>query len=108
MFKESHKLSARGLKESEDWRDMSDDEWDKMLEGIDKYIDAFKERLKQMREMQEEAARKAALEAPSDRKTVAASTAALNVAANGFDGGSGAEGEEEDDYVKISGSSTNR
>ena len=96
MFKESHKLSARGLKELEDWRDMSDDEWDKMLEGIDKYIDAFKERLKQMREMQEEAARKAALEAPSDRKTVAASTAALNVAANGFDGGSGAEGEEED------------
>lgn len=96
MFKESHKLSARGLKESEDWRDMSDDEWDKMLEGVDKYIDAFKERLKQMREMQEEAARKAALEAPSDRKTVAASTAALNVAANGFDGGSGAEGEEED------------
>lgn len=67
MLEEFYKLSARELKESEDWRNMSDDEWDKMLEGIDQYIDAFKERFKQMREMQEEAARNAAHEAAFEK-----------------------------------------
>ena len=44
---------------------MSDDEWDNLLEGIDKYIDAFKERIKQLKEMQEEAVfDKAAPDAP--------------------------------------------
>ena len=85
MLEESHKLTAKELKEEKDWREMSDDEWDKMLAGIDKYIDAYKERLTEMRKMQEEAAQKAALEAESGMKAIAASSAALS-AANGFDG----------------------
>ena len=85
MLEESHKLTAQELKEEKDWRDMSDEEWDKMLEGIDKYIDAFKERLRQMKEMQEEAAQKAALEADAGNEAIAASSAAL-AAANGFEG----------------------
>lgn len=86
MLEESHKLTAQELKEEKDWREMSDEEWDKMLEGIDKYIDAFKERLRQMKEMQEEAAQKAALEADAGTEALAASSAAL-AATNGFEGG---------------------
>lgn len=92
MLEESHKLSAKELKEDKDWREMSDDEWDKMLAGIDKYIDAFKERLEEMRKIQEEAAQKAALEAESGMKAIAASSAALS-AANGFEGGASTETE---------------
>ena len=94
MLEESAKITANDLKEDKDWREMSDDEWDKMLEGIDKYIDAFKERLKQMKELQEAAAQKAALEADAGNEAIAASSAALAAAANGFDGGSHSDGEE--------------
>ena len=108
MLEESAKLTAKELKEEKDWRDMSDEEWDKMLEGIDKYIDAFKERLRQMKEMQEEAAQKAALEAEAGQESLAASAAALNAAASGFDGGTstdtkdaeGAMPTEEGDHEK--------
>ena len=93
-FRDENQLTAQELKEEKDWRDMTDEEWDKMLEGVDKYIEAYKERLRQMKEMQEEAAQKAAVEADSDMRTTAASSAALNVAANGSDGAS--EGETED------------
>lgn len=95
MLEESHKITSKDLKEEKDWRDMSDEEWDKMLEGIDKYIEAFKERLKQMKEMQEEAAQKAALEADAGNGANAASSAAL-AAASGFGGEStdSDEGEE--------------
>ena len=85
MLGESHKITSNNLKEEKDWREMSDDEWDKMLEGIDKYIEAFKERLKQMKEMQEEAAQKAALEADAGNEAIAASSAAL-AAVSGFVG----------------------
>lgn len=80
LLEESHKLTSKELKEGKDWRGMSDDEWDKMLEGIDKYIDAYRERLRIMREMQEEAIRKAAMEADPEMKASAASSAALAVA----------------------------
>lgn len=93
-FRDDNQLTAQELKEEKDWRDMTDEEWDKMLEGVDKYIEAYKERLRQMKEMQEEAAQKAAVEADSDMRTTAAASAALNVAANGSDGAS--EGETED------------
>lgn len=59
-------MTAQELKEEKDWRGMTDEEWDKMLEGVDKYIEAYKERLRQMQEMQNKAAQKAALEADSD------------------------------------------
>ena len=93
-FHDDNRLSAQELKEEKDWREMTDEEWDKMLEGVDEYIDAFKEHLSQMKEIQDEAAQKAALEADSDMRATAASAAALSAAANGFGGTS--EGETED------------
>ena len=95
LFEETHTLTAQELKEEKDWREMSDDEWDKLLEGIDKYIDAFKERIKQLKEMQDKAAQKAALEADSDMRATAASAAALSAAANGLGGTSEADAESQ-------------
>lgn len=63
---------------------MTDEEWEKMLEGVDEYIDTFKERLRQLKEMQDEAAQKATLEADSDMRVTAVSAATLSVAANGI------------------------
>lgn len=84
LVEESHKKYALGTKEKKDWRDMSGEEWDKMLGGVDAYIDAFKEKLRDMKKMQEEAVQEAGLEAEPGFKTIAASAAALAVA-NGFD-----------------------
>ena len=92
-FEEAHKISAQDLKEEKDWRDMSAEEWEKMIEGVDKYVDAFKERLREMKEMQDEAAQKAAMEAEPEMRTIAASSAALAVA-TGFDAGSSTETED--------------
>ena len=83
-FHDDNQLTAQELKEEKDWREMTDEEWDKMLEGVDEYIDAFKERLRQLKEMQDEAAQKAALEADSDMRATAASAVALSAAANGL------------------------
>ena len=94
-FRDDNQLSAQELKEEKDWRDMTDEEWDKMLEGVDKYIEAYKERLRQMQEMQNEAAQKAALEADSDMKATAASAAALSAATNGFGATSEADAESQ-------------
>ena len=94
-FHDDNRLSAQELKEEKDWREMTDEEWDKMLEGVDEYIDAFKEHLSQMKEIQDEAAQKAALEADSDMRATAASVAALSAAANGFGGTSEAEAESQ-------------
>ena len=96
-YQEAHEITAQKLREDTDWRDMTDEEWDKMLEGIDKYIDAFKERLRQMKEMQEEAAQKAALEADSDMRTTAASSAALSAAASGLGDATETEAENASD-----------
>ena len=83
-FSDVHKKNTLGTKEKKDWRDMSGEEWDKMLGGVDAYIDAFKEKLRDMKKLQEEAVREAVLEAEPGLKTIAASAAALAVA-NGFD-----------------------
>ena len=83
-FHDDNQLTAQELKEEKDWREMTDEEWEKMLEGVDEYIDAFKERLRQLKEMQDEAAQKAALEADSDMRATAASAATLSAAANGL------------------------
>ena len=66
LLEDANTLTTQEPTEEKDWREMSDDEWDKLLEGIDKYIDAFKERLRQMKEMQEDATQKTALEADSE------------------------------------------
>ena len=81
-FCDDNRLTAQEHKK--DWREMTDEEWEKMLEGVDEYIDAFKERLRQLKEMQDEAAQKAALEADSDMRATAASAATLSAAANGL------------------------
>ena len=94
-FRDDNQLSAQELKEEKDWREMTDEEWDKMLEGVDEYIDAFKERLRQLKEIQDEAAQKAALEADSGMRATAASAAALSAAANGFGGTSEADAESQ-------------
>ena len=94
-FHDDNRLTAQEFKEEKDWREMTDEEWDKMLEGVDEYIDAFKERLRQLKEIQNEAAQKAALEADSEMRAAAASAAALSVAANGFGGTSEADTESQ-------------
>lgn len=83
QYKERHKLTKDNIDET-DWRYMPDKQWDKLLEGVDNYIDDFKENLKLMKEKQEEAANKAAAQAPSSERAIAAANAALRVAANGF------------------------
>lgn len=99
-FKNANLLTAQELKADRDWREMSDEEWEKVLADVDEYIDAFKKQLKKKKEMQEEAAQKAAMEADSDMRATAASSAALGVVANGL--GCTAEGDAEDgaDYEK--------
>ena len=83
-FHDDNQLTAQELKEEKDWREMTDEEWEKMLEGVDEYIDTLKEHLRQLKEMQDEAAQKAALEADSDMRATAASAATLSAAANGL------------------------
>lgn len=93
--RDDNQLTAQKLKEEKDWREMTDEEWDEMLEGVDDYIDAFKERLRQLKEMQDEAAQKAALEADADMRATAASSAALSAAANGLGDTSEADAESQ-------------
>ena len=94
-FCDDNRLTEHELKEEKDWREMTDEEWDKMLEGVDEYIDAFKERLRQLKEMQDEAAQKAALEADSDMRATAASAVAFSAAANGLSGTSETDAESQ-------------
>jgi hypothetical protein len=54
--------------------------------------------MREMKEKQDEAAQKAALEADSDMKTIASSSAALAVA-NGFDSGTSVKNSESEDGV---------
>ena len=97
-FHDDNRLTTQKLKEEKDWREMTDEEWDKMLEGVDEYIDAFKGQLK---EMQDEVAQKAALEADSDMRATVASAAALSATANGLSGTSEADAESQtEDGVK--------
>ena len=96
LLEDSHKLTSQELKEEKDWREMTDEEWDKMLEGVDNYINAFKNQMREMKEKQDEAAQKAAMEADSDMKTIASSSAALAVA-NGFDSGTSVTESETED-----------
>ena len=53
-FKETNQLTAEELKEDKDWRDMSSDEWDKTLEGVDEYIDAAKEQIRYLKKKQDD------------------------------------------------------
>lgn len=83
-YKESHKLTPDNIKHEDDWRKMSDKEWDKFVEHIDKYLDTAKEDLEKKKELQEEAAQKAAGRAPADMKSIIAAQAVLKASVNGL------------------------
>ena len=85
-FIEEHKLTKDNIKNEEDWRKMSDEQWDQLIEHIDKYIDDFKEELEHKAELQKEAIMKSTANAPADRKASAASKAALHAVTNGIVG----------------------
>ncbi len=85
MIKE-HRLTSDNIKNEEDWREMDAEEWDKLIERIDQYIDALKEELEHMEEIRKEAVWKAMAEAPAAMRALAASKAMLKVAANGIVG----------------------
>lgn len=66
-----------------DWRDMTPEQWDRLVKNLDTYLDDYKEEVRQMEKMQQEAAKEAALNASPEMRAQAASRAALMVAANG-------------------------
>ena len=99
MFEEQNKLTAEELKQEDDWRSMSEDDWDKLLSGVDEYIDAYKADIRERVKKQLEAAQKAALAADPEMKSTAAKEAALSVAASGFDSGSPSEGKASEEPI---------
>lgn len=58
-----------------DWRTMDAETWDKMLKNMDDFIDAWKERLKLLREAQNKASAEAARRAPAAYQAMAAQSA---------------------------------
>lgn len=84
-----HKLTPDNIRLEKDWREMDDEQWDKLIGHIDKYIEENREELEQMEEEQREAAMKAMAEAPADMRTLAAASAMLKVMANGTAGAQG-------------------
>lgn len=86
LFIEKHKLTKENIKNEDDWRKMSDEQWNKLIENIDKHIDDYKKELENMVKFQEEAAEKAAAKAPAHKKALAASKAALSARVNGVAG----------------------
>ncbi len=85
-IRDDHKLTSKSIEKQEDWREMSDREWGKLLEDVDKYIDEYKAEMERQKELQDEAMTKSALNAEVDSKANAAMSAALSVAANGVAG----------------------
>lgn len=65
MFKKNHELTAGNIDET-DWRYMSDEDWERLLEDVDNYFDAVNEQLEQLKKLQQEAAMKAANDAAKD------------------------------------------
>lgn len=93
MLRQKYELTADDL-EDKDWRDMSDEEWEKLLNSFDQNIEAIRDKIKKLKEIQDEAASKAAANAPAGNKANAASSAALGAAANGFSSDVKTEDEE--------------
>lgn len=67
--------SLSAAEKENNWRTMSDTSWKKMLESMDDAIDAWKERLKLLRQAQIKAAGEAALGAPAAYQSMAAQAA---------------------------------
>jgi hypothetical protein len=76
--------SAKENTESEDdWKKMSDEQWDKLMENVDNYINEYKEDLEEKKKLQDEAIMKEAANAPAYMKTNAVSRAALAAVTHG-------------------------
>lgn len=99
-FEEENKLTPGNIAVEKDWREMNSEEWDKVLEHFDEYMDDCREQIEKTNELQEEAAKQAAAKAPAWRKVLAASSAALK-AATGIYGEAGS-GEDADELEKLS------
>ena len=84
---EEHTLTPDNIKKEDDWREMDDEQWNKLIEHIDQYIDDIKEKLERMKELREEAAMKAIADAPANMRAAAISKAMLYAVANGTAGG---------------------
>lgn len=67
--------SLSAAEKENNWRTMSDKSWNKMLESMDDAIDAWKERLKLLRQAQIKAAGEAARRAPAAYQSMAAQAA---------------------------------
>jgi hypothetical protein len=82
-FVEEHQLTKENIEYEDDWKKMSDDQWDKLVENVDNYINDYKEDLEKRKELQDEAVMKEAANAPAYMKTNAVSRAALAAVSHG-------------------------
>ena len=76
-------LRLDNIQKEDEWREMDEKQWNKLMEHVDKVIEDYKEELEYVEEMQKEAATKAIANAPADKRAAAASKAMLKAAANG-------------------------
>ena len=81
-----HILTPDSIQKEDDWREMDEKQWNKLMEHVDKVIEDYKEELEYVEEMQKEAATKAIANAPANKRAAAASKAMLKAAANGMTG----------------------
>ena len=95
-----HILTPDNIQKEDDWREMDEKQWNKLMEHVDKVIEDYKEELEYVEEMQKEAATKAIANAPADKRAAAASKAMLKAAANGMTGE--VTNEDEDSLEKSS------
>lgn len=100
-FIDEHTLTVEDIAKSDNWRDMSGEQWDRLIEHMDKNLEDVKESLEKKEELQKEAAAKGAANAPADQKATAASSAALAAGANGVVGAAGVEEEDESSSEKM-------
>lgn len=96
---EARKLTPENIKREDDWRKMTDAQWDKLMSHIDEYLDDCKEDMERLQEIQKEAADKAVALAPAEQRAAAASRAMLKVMANGT---AGEENNDASDLEKMS------
>ncbi len=100
-FIDEHTLTVEDIAKSDNWRDMSGEQWDRLIEHMDKNLEDVKESLEKKEELQKEAAAKGAANAPADQKATAASSAALAAGVNGVVGAAGVEEEDESSSEKM-------
>lgn len=86
IYEEEHKLTPDKVKKEDDWREMSEEAWGKLLAHFDEYMDAYREELEKRIELQEEARMKMAAQAPANMRALVVAQASLKVAANGIIG----------------------